>query len=735
MRQNVAVLYSEATRLAYIAEARECDALYAFTGADGEPRHWLQGQYAYLAPNAATALLDRYNVKHDTISEAEAAAGALDAYRALVVPNGAALPEATIAAIQGWLADDSGNGAARRLIATGRTNLPPDLLGLAECTPIAPDGYTGWRFVDGTFADRETWEEFSLTGYRGYAAARATAAPGVRALAELWEFTGDTTSAAAATRRRLGAAVVATGRTLYVANQALEYVGGALQAQVDVDGLRGWYHPTHYLDALGYLLRALLRDLGLGDLFATQLRSFGTYDGALVLRHDADTGHDEALDLAMPEWEIANQVPATYVVLDPAVSGEHTTPLASRTWVAAARRSNLLEVGLHNDGYAGAPPTYVAGRAMYEHFRDGDRALGITSSTAGRHYGFHRHPETLDAMEYLYDRAPALLGLCTFSVLQVIEYGVEDPARTWLGRPITYSTRFRAGAWTSGAVSGWWFPFHVVIATAEYRRTLRGWDSTKESDCDFARADELLAGRTSADPRVPARLPNGVYTVQYHPQHATDPALNDGRGSLPWVRYLGARAERRNLWLANKRMVYARLNDYQDLRFRAEPDGEVVVANPTNRPIAGLMVRLPGPVGAVLAGDDACAHLVPLADEDGGVACTLPPLAPGAEVRLRTVAEQPDFPVISQPNSKTLEIVAALYRPARGELAVTARAIARSALAVERLAPGRWYDVALAGPGVAPARLRAGADGRLVISLEAPREMVVTLELIVREAP
>jgi hypothetical protein len=734
MRQNVAVLFSEATRQAYIQEAREQGELYPFTGADGERRHWLKGQYAYLAPNAATALLDRYNVKHDTISEADVATGALEAYRALVVPNGGALLDTTSTALQTWLTAEGDDAAGRRLVVTGRTNLPPALLGLAECAPITPAGYTGWRFVDGPFVDGERWEEFYLTSYRGYAAVRATAAPGARVLADLYEFTGDTTNATTATSRRLGAAIVTTGQTLYIANQVLEYLGGAFQAQIDVDRLRDWYNPAYYLDTLGYLMRELLRELGLGVLFATQLRSFGTYDGALVLRHDADTGPSEALDLAMLEWEIANQVPATYVVLDPNVSGEHTTPLASKTWVAQAERSNLLEVGLHNDGYAGSPPTYVAGRAMFEHFRDGDRALGITSRTAGRHYGFHRHPETLDAMEYLYDRAPALLGLCTFSVLQVIAYGVEDPAVTWLGRSITYSTRFRAGAWTSGAVCGWWFPFHVVIATAEYRRVLRGWDSTKESDCDYDRADVLLAGQNSKDPRTPSRLSNGVYTVQYHPQHARDAALNGGRGSLPWVRYLGALAERRNLWLANKRMVYARLNDYQAVRFRVEADGEIAVANPTGRDIAGLMVRHPGLVSAVLAGDDVCVHVVPLADEDGGVACTLPPLAPGAAVRLRTVAEQHDTPVIAQPNSKTLEIISALYHPSRGELAVTARAVAHNALVVERLVPGQWYAVTLAGPGSAPERAQATAAGLLAIPLEAPRETVVTLEITVREA-
>ena len=728
LRQNVAVLFSESTRRAYVEEARARDQVYAFTGATGERRHWLKGQYAYLAPNAATTLLNRYNVKHDVVGEAEIGAGALPAYRALVVPNAGCLARATIGAIERWLADEGGD-SGRRLVVTGRTNLPPALLGLAAYEPLEPEGYTGWRFLPGApFADRGAWEEFYLTGYGGYAAARAVAAPGARALAELWEFNGAVTSAAAATKRHLGDAIVATDRTLFVANQVLEYIGGALQAQINVDHLRDWYYPTHYLDTLGYLLRELLLGLGLGDLFATQLRGFGTYEGALVLRHDTDVGRDEALDLAMLAWEASNQVPATYVVLDPAVSAEHTTPLASRTWVAEAGRYNFLEVGLHNDGYAGSPPAYVAGAAMAEHFLGGDRRLGITSYTAGRHYGFHRHPETLDAMEYLYERAPDLLGLCTFSVLQVIEYGVEDPAVTWLGRPITYSTRFRAGPWTSGAVPGWWFPFHVVVATAEGHRTLRGWDSTKESDADYARIDELLGGRNSRDPRRESRLPNPVITVQYHPQHALSPALNDGQGSLPWVRYLCAVAERHGLWVANKRMVYERLNDYQDLLFRAEPDGEVTVANPSDRTIAGLMVRLRSPARTVAAGDERCIHIV------GGDTVTLPPLSPGAVARLRPVADE-GSPIVTQPNSKRLEILSAMYRPAAGEIAVAVRAIARSNLVIRNLPAERWFEVVVSGARDERWRRCSSGEGTLALALNAPDDAVIPLTLTVRPAP
>lgn len=721
-RQQVAVLYSEATRQGYIQEALASGEVYAFTSAWGEQRHWLKGSAAYLAPNAATTLLLRYNIKHDLIGDEEVTPETLAAYRLLLVPNAAYLPDAAIAAIAAWLRADSETG--RRLIVTGRTNLPPELLGLSTYEPLPVSGFTGWRFIgDHPFADTTRWEDYYLTSYRGFATARVLAGTQGRALADLWEFDGDITSAATATRRRLGHAIVATDRTLFIANQVLEYLGGAIQAQFDVDALRGWYHPAHYLDTMGYLLRELCRELGPADLFTTQLRAFGTYSGALILRHDADTAPDTSPDFAMLEWEAANQVPATYVVLDPAVSPEHTSPSASSAWVAAAQQTNLHEVGLHNDGYSGSPPTYVAGTTMYEHFRDGDRALGIVSNTAGRHFGFHRHPETLDAMDYLYAHAPDLLGLCTFSVLQVIAYGVAHPDRTWLGRPITYSTRFQAGAWTSGAVPGWWFPYHAVIATVEERRTLRGWDSTKESDCDFDRADVLLAGVNSRDVRFPSRLDNAVLTVQYHPQQAHDPTLNDGHGSLPWVRYLCASAERRGYWLANKRTVYARLNDYQAVRFRAEPDGTILVGNPTQRHITGLMVELPGSIGAVRVGEVAYLHIV------NDNTFTLPPLAPGAALRLVPQRAADGLPIIRQPNSKALEILNAQQTRGQNTIEVLAHAVARSTLTIERLVPLRWYDITIGGPDEAKRQLAASAQGRLSLPITVQGPTTITISI------
>ena len=66
---NVAVLFSERSRDAYAAEAAARGETYTFTDAWGRPRTWLKGEYAYLAPAAASVLLARCNLKHDVVEE------------------------------------------------------------------------------------------------------------------------------------------------------------------------------------------------------------------------------------------------------------------------------------------------------------------------------------------------------------------------------------------------------------------------------------------------------------------------------------------------------------------------------------------------------------------------------------------------------------------------------------------------------------------------------------------
>src|SRR5438094_9216177 len=270
LRANAAVLYSERSRREYATQAQRAGQTYRFTDARGVERDWLKGEYAYLAVNALSSILLRYAVKHDVVAEEDLAEG-LDDYDTLFVPNAGSLHEADVARIAAWL-----ERPPSFLVVTGKTNFPPGPLGLARREVITPEGYTGWRWnADSPFGDHADWEEFYVAGYRGYACAAAVAAPGASALADLYEFTGDLTSAASATVRRLGAAIVATDRTLYIANQLFEYLGGIMQAHINVEDVRLWSNPTHWGDTLAYFVREILRATPARRLWDVTLRPFG----------------------------------------------------------------------------------------------------------------------------------------------------------------------------------------------------------------------------------------------------------------------------------------------------------------------------------------------------------------------------------------------------------------------------------------------------------------------------
>jgi hypothetical protein len=675
---DVAVLFSRRSRDAYAAEATARGETYPFTDARGRPRTWLRGEYAYLAPAAASVLLARCNLKHDVVEEADLTEARLAGLRALLVPNAGHLAGETIARLEGWL-----RGGDRGLIVTGKTNLPPGLLGLTRAAPVAVGGYTGWRWrPDSPFAGT-AWEPCYVSGYARHAAHRVEPAPGSRVLADLVELTGDLTSAATATVTPIGPAIVLTERTVYVANQVFELLGGMLQAHLNVEAVRHWANPTHWGDTLLFFLRRLLHEVGLGDLWQTRLRSFGAHDGVLSFRHDVHGMRD----FTFLDYQIENLIPASYDIEDPAFSTNITEPMAA-DWVARTSGHSFIEPALHNDSSIGDPPTAVHGKGLYEHVRNAARNLGFTVYTCGRHAGGHMHPETIDAMDYLYAHDEQVLGTCTFSYYHMIEYGVRNPdvmvGGRIGGRPLTYVSDVRRTIATQGI----WFPFHPVVTTDGEWRPLRGWDRTHEFDAAYELVEAIFGGHSARIDGVDDRLENGVYSFQYHPELARDPSTNDGRGTLDYLRYAINLAERSNFWIANQRELYQRMADYEDLVFETRDGGRVVtVTNPTGRPIAGMMVEQRRPFGSVWDGAVELVHVV------RGALVTVPPLAPGAAVTLRFDPSAPDAPWVRQPSTKGLTVLDARRDPQTGETRIRVSVCRAQPLAVEGVDPDGVYRV------------------------------------------
>jgi len=675
---DVAVLFSRRSRDAYAAEATERGDTYTFTDAGGRPRTWLKGEYAYLAPSAASVLLHRCNLKHDVVEEADLTDERLAGYRAVVIPNAAHLAAGTIERIERWV-----RGGDRRLVVTGKTNLPPRLLGLTASTPAAVTGYTGWRWLPGSPFAGAAWETLYVSGYAGHPVQKVQAAPGSRVLAEVVELTGDLTDADTATATTLGPAIVLTERTVYVANQVLELIGGMLQAHLNVEAVRHWANPTHWGDTLLFFLRRLLLEVGLEPLWQTRLRSFGAYDGVLSFRHDVHG----MLDFTFLDYQIENLIPASYDIEDPAFSTNISEAMAQE-WVRRTTRNSFIEPALHNDSSIGDPPTAINGTGLYEHVRNAAQNLGFPVDTCGRHAGGHMHPETIDAMDYLYAHDERILGLCTFCYYHMIEYGVRNPkvmvGGLIGGKPLTYVTDVRRTIATPGI----WFPFHPVVTTDAEWRPLRGWDRTHEYDAAYELVETIFAGHSARVAGVDDHLENGVYSFQYHPELARDPSVNNGLGTLDYLRYAINLAERSNLWIATQRELYQRLADYEALVFQVRDGGrEVIVANPTDRRITGMVIEQRLPFGSVWDGAHELVHVAK------GAFVTVPPLAPSAQVTLRFRAETAEAPLLRQPSNKGLAVLDARHDPASGETRIVVSVCRAQPLSVEGVDPEGVYRV------------------------------------------
>jgi hypothetical protein len=270
----------------------------------------------------------------------------------------------------------------------------------------------------------------------------------------------------------------------------------------------------------------------------------------------------------------------------------------------------------------------------------------------------------------------------------MIEYGVRNPdvkvGGLIGGKPLTYVTDVRRTI----ASSGIWFPFHPVITTDEEWRPLRGWDRTHEFDAACELVETIFGGHSARVPGVDDRLENGVYSFQYHPELARDPSVNDGRGSLDYLRYAINLAERQNLWIATQRDLYQRMADHEELVFQVRDEGRTVtVSNPTDRGIDAMVIEQRRPFGTVWHDGQELVHVV------RGAFVTVPPLPPGASVTLAFRDEEADAPIVRQPSNKGLTILDARRDPRTGETVLRVRACRTQPLAVEGVDPSGVYRV------------------------------------------
>jgi hypothetical protein len=161
------------------------------------------------------------------------------------------------------------------------------------------------------------------------------------------------------------------------------------------------------------------------------------------------------------------------------------------------------------------------------------------------------------------------------------------------------------------------------------------------------------------------------------------------------VRYAISKAQACNYWLANRRMLFERMNDYQDVVFRVErgrhlgAGDRITLFNPTKRVIRGLMVRTAHPLAVVT--DDEWAYIHIVADRT----FTVPPLGPGERLALSLHEGPAKTPRVVRPNSNTFELVDARCHLASRRIEISARAAGRNWLTVSFLPPNRPLQVSI----------------------------------------
>src|SRR5262249_48808524 len=159
-------------------------------------------------------------------------------------------------------------------------------------------------------------------------------------------------------------------------------------------------------------------------------------------------------------------------------------------------------------------------------------------------------------------------------------------------------------------------------------------------------------------------------------------SVNEGKGTLDYLRHAINLAERSNFWIATQRDLYQRMADYEALVFHVRDGGrEVTVSNPTDRRIDGMMVEQRSSFASVWLGAEELIHVV----RDAFV--TVPPLASGAAVTLRFAPDAADAPILRQPSNKGLTVLDARHDHRRGDTRILVSVCRAQPLAVEGVDP------------------------------------------------
>jgi hypothetical protein len=179
------------------------------------------------------------------------------------------------------------------------------------------------------------------------------------------------------------------------------------------------------------------------------------------------------------------------------------------------------------------------------------------------------YPETIDAMAYVYDSFPEVVGMGVMFRFKNIKYS--------RGKSLDESYTVEH----PNVSVPFCFPFKMMVATMEGYKILRGWDISH-----FIEPSPPLVDFVFNSAPV---LPNGVYMFGFHPAHARGNAFNMS-GNFGWFLYAIDEATKRGWWIANFKMVCDKLNDWENLVLNVGGDGLITLENPTAKAVTDIAI-------------------------------------------------------------------------------------------------------------------------------------------------
>lgn len=318
-----------------------------------------------------------------------------------------------------------------------------------------------------------------------------------------------------------------------------------LQGQEDLGPWLQWRHRLFWLDEqVAFLFKAINEYAQLSQKLISR-RFPGLPDTVVVFRHDLDNSRD----ISYMEAEQEAGMPGVHAVLQ-----DNNTDF----WIKTLRQVPKHEAGFHyataiyNRWFEEIRSRLGLPKRLYRPARKvivGDGLLkqvqwakkrGIGIATLHRHLSFLIYPEWVDALNYVFEREPLVLGGSSLFRAQVLRWGYDRPDGAYGTYGVFPDAQFP-----------YWFPCKLAHAGLG-GRPLRGWETSSVMEIE----PELL--KQMLDYHVPSLLQR-VITINYHPAHAQRPTFCN-QGSLSWWKDILRVVRERSIEVRTLRDIYASLD-------------------------------------------------------------------------------------------------------------------------------------------------------------------------------